>query len=132
MEIQLPDYLPSRYKNWLDVYLECAKVFSENGWPINEESKVKMYDMGSYEEQQEMMLSYGEHATAFFQELPLTLIKARALDYILPNIPTLETMYKLRSNLYYSRNYSADGNDRTIEVVDKLMNICPKEWQLFH
>lgn len=132
MEIQLPDYLPARYKNWLDLYLDIARQFNEQGVPITEETKVKLYELGDYEEQRQMMIQYGQEVVHFYQEFPMTLIKARAFDFILPNLPTQEDVYRFNYDLMMVLRYSTSGAsvDKNREIIDKLMTICPREWQL--
>lgn len=129
MEIQLPDYLPARYQNWLALYLDVIRRFKEQGCPITEETKVKLYELGDYEEQSELMQQYGEEVTHFYQEFPLTLIKARAFDFILPNLPIQEDVYKFNYDLMAASMYSASV-DKNREIIDKLMSICPRDRQL--
>lgn len=129
MEIQLPDYLPARYRNWLDLYLDVVRMFKEQGYAINEETKVKLYELGDREEQKEIAERYGEQAVHFYQEFPLTLIKARAFDFILPNLPTKEDAYNFQHYLMRASSYSASTNANS-EIIDKLMRICPSKKQL--
>lgn len=129
MEIKLPDYLPARYQNWLDLYLDVIRQFKELGISINDETKVKLYELGDYNEQKEMMAQYGEEIVHFFQEFPLTLIKARAFDFIFPNLPTQEDVYRFNYDLMTASMYSTSTN-KNREIIDKLMSICPREWQL--
>lgn len=126
MEIQLPDYLPARYKNWLELYLDVIRQFKEHGCKINEETKVKLYELGDYKEQQQMMLQYGDEVVHFYQEFPLTLIKARAFDFIFPNLPTQEDVYRFNYDLMAASAYSASVN-KNREIIDKLMSVCPRE-----
>lgn len=121
-EIELPDYLPSKYKSWYHLYLEVDKGFKEKGFVINEETKVKLFDLGSLYEQ-ELLQTYSKEVLYFYQEFPMTLIKARALDYILSKIPDLETMYKIR-NLAMSVPY-ADSS--MFEIFNNLLDISPKQ-----
>jgi hypothetical protein len=132
MEIQLPDFLPSRYPNWLALYLDVIKQFNKHGVPTNEETKVKLYEMGDHEEQEQIMEQYGDQIVHYFQEFPLTLIKARAFDFILPNLPTQEDVYRFNYDLMMASRYSTSGGsiDKNREIIDKLMSVCPREWQL--
>jgi hypothetical protein len=98
---------------------------------INEETKVKLYELGDYDEQREIMQQYGNEVVHYYQEFPLTLIKARALDFILPNIPTQEEVYRFNYELLSSAQYTSPASmDKNREIIDKLMTICPRERQL--
>jgi hypothetical protein len=132
MEIQLPDFLPSRYPNWLALYLDVIRQFNEQGVPVNEETKVKLYELGDYEEQREIMQQYGNEVVHYYQEFPLTLIKARAFDFILPSLPTQEELYRFNYDLMTASMYisSAAQSDKNREIIDKLMTICPRAWQV--
>lgn len=125
MEIKLPDYLPSRYKNWLDLYLDVVKVFNESEWPINEETTVKLYEMADYDEQRMFLMQYGAQAVHFYQEFPLTLIKSRALDQILPNLPTKDEIYHMQRSVL--SGMPAPNIQKNIEKLDQLMTICPNK-----
>src|ERR1044072_4362469 len=99
MEIQLPDFLPSRYPNWLALYLVVIREFNVQGVPLNEETKVKLYELGDYAEQREIMEQYGDEVVQYYLEFPITLIKARAFDFIIPNLPTQEEVYRFSHDL---------------------------------
>lgn len=131
MEIQLPDYLPARYKNWLDLYSDVVKQFEQQGVAITEETKVKLYELGDYHEQQELYKTYGPEVVHFYQEFPITLIKARALDLMLPNLPTKEDVYRFHCDLMTASMYSTSINamEKNNEIIDKLMRFCPREGQ---
>lgn len=132
MEIQLPDYLPARYKNWLNLYLDVARQFKEQGVEITEDTKVKLYELGDYHEQQELYKSYGPEVVHFYQEFPMTLIKARAFDFILPNLPAWEEVYRFDRDLMTASIYSSPINsmEKNREIIEKLMSICPRERHL--
>lgn len=132
MEIQLPDFLPSRYPNWLTLYLDVIRQFTEQGVPINEGTKVKLYELGDYEEQREIMRQYGNEVVHYYQEFPLILIKARAFDFIMPNLPTQEDVYRFNYDLMTASMYSSSAaqSGKNREIIDKLMTICPREWQV--
>lgn len=119
-EIQLPDYLPSRYKTWLHLYLEIQKIFAERGEIINEETTVKLYELGDYEEQK-MLRQYSEEIIYFYQHFPITIIKSRALDYVLSKLPSFEKMYEVRG-----KAMSGMYADETMyEVFNALLDVCP-------
>lgn len=122
-EIQLPDYLPSRYDNWLDLYLDVVRIFKEQGFEINDDTKVKLYELGDYEEQKEIMTQYGDRVVHFYQEFPLTLIKARAFDFIITKLPSQITMERLYYNIMTSpmRSVSVQEDHETLE---KFRSIC--------
>jgi hypothetical protein len=132
MDIQLPDYLPARYENWLILYLDVIRQFKVQGVEINEETKVKLWEMGDHDEQQQIMEQYGNQVVHYYQEFPITLIKARAFDFIIPNLPTSEDVYRFNYELMTASRYMASGDlvNKNREIIDKLMNICPREWQL--
>jgi hypothetical protein len=132
MEIQLPDFLPSRYPNWLVLYLDVIRQFNEHGVPVNEGTKVKLYELGDYNEQTELRLHYGDEVVHYYQEFPLTIIKARAFDFIFPNLPTQEDVYRFNRDIMTASMYSNSSAalDRNREIFDKLMSICPRERQL--
>lgn len=132
MEIQLPDYLPARYQNWLALYLHVIKQFTAQGISINESTKVKLYEMGDHKEQKELREQYGEEVVHFYQEFPLILIKARAFDFILPNLPSQEEVYRFRFDLHNASMYSSNANavEKNENIIGKLMSICPKDRQL--
>lgn len=112
--------------------MDIVRQFNEQGIPITEETKVKLYELGDYEEQRQMMMQYGQEVVHFYQEFPMTLIKARAFDFILPNLPTQEDVYRFNYDLMMALRYSTSGAsvDKNREIIDKLMTICPREWQL--
>lgn len=123
MEIQLPDFLPSRYKNWLELYLDVYRTMHESGCPINDETKVKLFEMGDHEEQKDLTSQYGEHIVAFYQEFPLILIKARALDFILPNLPTKDEMYSIYLG-YMSAKHCTTTVEKNAKIIEGILNIC--------
>lgn len=132
MEIQLPDYLPARYENWLVLYLDVLRQFRMQGVEITEETKVKLYELGDYDEQKELREQYGDRVVHFFQEFPMTLIKARAFDFIIPNLPAQEEVYRFSHELMTASMYSSSmrSMEKNREIIDKLMSICPREWQV--
>lgn len=132
-EIQLPDYLPSRYKTWLHLYLEIQKIFAERGEIINEETTVKFYELGDYEEQK-MLRQYSEEIIYFYQHFSITIIKSRALDYVLSKLPPFEMMYEVRgkamSGMYadqtmYELEYGARNKDGIYRICfnDELFKL---------
>ena len=120
-EIQLPDYLPSRYQSWLHLYLEIQKIFAERGETINEETTVKLYELGDYEEQK-MLRKYSEEVIHFYQHFPITVIKSRALDYVLSKLASFENMYEVRGKAM-STPYA---NQAMYQVFNDLLDVCPK------
>lgn len=120
-EIQLPDYLPSRYQSWLHLYLEIQKIFAERGEPINEETTVELYELGDYEDQK-MLRQYSEEVIHFYQHFPITTIKARALDYMLSKLPSFEKMYEVRGKAMST----PDADEAMYQVFNDLLDVCPK------
>ncbi|MBS0646778.1 MAG: hypothetical protein JSR97_09360 [Verrucomicrobia bacterium] len=119
-EIQLPDYLSSRYKTWLHLYLEIQKIFAERGEIINEETTIKLYELGDYEEQK-MLRQYSEEVIYFYQNFPIKIIKSRALDYVLSKLPSFEKMYEVGG-----KAMSGMHADQTMyEVFNALLDVCP-------
>jgi len=95
-DILLPDYLPSRYNNWLELYLEVLRIFKEQGFEVNEGTEIKLFQLGDFDEV-EMMKKFSEQVVYFYHNFPLSLIKSRALDFVLSNLPTYAQMQKVRS-----------------------------------
>lgn len=118
--IQLPDYLPSRYSSWLSLYREVIASLEANGQKITEETVVNLAEFGFLDRHS----SYSGEDVAFYQQWPLTLIKARALDFVLEKLPSFEQMIRVYNELIWSRSaavYSLTPH------IDALLNICPKQ-----
>lgn len=115
-EIQLPDYLPSRYKNWYHLYLEVEKIFTENGYELTEETKVRLSELPDFDEKE-----MSEEAILFYQEFPLPVLKARALDFIMSKIPSFDDVIKMRHYLMLP-----GGDVGVHEIVDRLLDVCPR------
>lgn len=121
-EIELPDYLPSRYDSWLHLYLEIQQIFIERGEPITEEATVKLSELGDREEQKTFR-QYSEEVIHFYQHFPITVIKARALDYVLSKLPSFDIMYEVR-NKSMASFYT---NELMYEVFNNLLDVCQKK-----
>lgn len=119
MEIKLPDYLPSRYKNWLDFYQQFVEVSSNRGFIINEETKVCVYDCMDYHEREALKM----HEVKFYQEFPLIVIKARALDYILSESPSYEDILHLKHSVLSTHLASVDLN----KILNGLLNVATRK-----
>jgi hypothetical protein len=122
-EIELPDYLPSRYRSWLHLYLEIQRLFAERGETIQEDSEVTMYELGDDEEQQ-MLRQYSEEVICFYQHFPVSLIKSRALDYVLSKLPSFEVMHEIRNRTLANLPYSY--GESIYQSLNGLLSICPR------
>lgn len=121
-EVELPDYLPSKYQNWFELYLAVVKVLEDQGG-INDETTVKLYDLGTKEEQQAFREN-SEEVTYFYQHFPVTLIKSRALDYILGRMPNKEDLLKLYSAVVYN-HYSSDSERSSMRAILYIFDKIP-------
>lgn len=117
MKVALPDYLPSRYESWLEYYYEIVRIFKEQGRELNDETIIKRYDFGDYNEHKEMK-KYDQGIVSFYQEVPFMLIKSRALDFIISHLPTKSALYPIFCNAYI--------NGDSDKVVNNLFKICPE------
>ena len=75
-EIELPDYLPARYRSWLHLYRDIVRTFKERGYPLTEQTEVKLNEFG-----------FNDPAF-FYHSFTLGVIKSRALDYVLSELPS--------------------------------------------
>jgi hypothetical protein len=122
-EIQLPDYLPSRYKSWLHLYLEVQQAFAERGESFDEETTINMCELGDREEREMLINQFGEEVV-LYQHFPVTLIKARAFDFILSKLPTFKELINIRSAAM-----GADWctNESMWEVFNNLLKLYPAQ-----
>ncbi|MCR9252309.1 MAG: hypothetical protein NXI20_17925 [bacterium] len=100
--LKLPDYLPSRYNNWLEVYYDIESVFKEHQIEILEDTIVKLADF--------------DFEVDAYQEFPITLIKSRAFDFMLDGMAD----YNKTLEFYYSYRQSNQLNPTTQEY-DKII-----------
>jgi hypothetical protein len=70
-----------------------------------------------------MLRQYSEEVIYFYHHFPITVIKSRALDYVLSKLPSFEKMYEVRG-----KAMSGMHADQTMyEVFNKLLDVCPKK-----
>ena len=123
-EIQLPDYLPSRYKNWLHLYLTIKRELGNRGEDVDIMESVKLYEGQDYEERQ-----MSREMIDFYQQFPVQLIKARALDFVLSKLPSFEDLYSFAGS-WHSVVPMTAGNVHTADafkMFNDLLDICPKK-----
>lgn len=87
-EIKLPDYLPSRYGSWLNLYRSVLASLQSQGIKPEDTTEIFLKEMFREDE-------YSCHETTIAsQSWPLYVIKSRALDEVLPNLPTQKEVYQ--------------------------------------
>lgn len=118
-EIQLPDFLPSRYRSWLELYRDLQKTFKEQGISITEETTIKIAEFGTKEEMDLFKKQFGCDVT-LYNHFSITLIKARALDEVLSKLPSSEKLRKVR-NTAMSGLYNSD--QEMFQIFNDLLSI---------
>jgi hypothetical protein len=93
----------------------CYQNFTEKGFELNEKTLVRLFELPDFDE-----TKMDEEYIVFYQEFPLTLIKARALDFIMYNLPTFENVLELNSVAGYFGNAL---NKDVFVTIEKLFKI---------
>ena len=118
----MPDYLPSRYKSWLHFYLEIKEIAIKLGGQLDEDSMVKIIEFADHKEL-ELLKQYSDEVVRYYHQFPLAQVKARALDYVLSKLPSIEKMNELRSKVT-----PAVYNDESLrKIMDDLLDLYPKK-----
>jgi hypothetical protein len=121
-EVELPDYLPGRYKNWLHLYLTVKRELSMRGEDIDKAEVVRLYEGPDFEERE-----MSSEMIDFYQQFPVSLIKSRALDFILSKLPTFEDLYSF-AGPWHSATFMAAGNYADFDTIfNNLLDVCPKK-----
>lgn len=108
---ELPDYLPSKYKNWFDFYKQVMEDIESSGHPFNDDSVI-----GISEHYSEADLA-GHPKTVFTQRFKLSVLKIRAFDFIYSKLPTVEFLWKIE-NALQTLHLITDSEDK-----DMLMGL---------
>lgn len=85
--IELPDYLPSRYKNWYDLYFQVIREFEKRGEPTPNNMEISLLDFG-YD------LEHND-SPVFKQTYTIGELKIRAFDFLIEHLPTRNTVRDL-------------------------------------
>lgn len=99
--IKLPDYLPSRFKSWLQLYVHINRILTEQGITITEDLKIRFSEYLDAEE----MKMFSEQEIMFYHEFPLTIIKARAFDELLASMPDFQDFIEIQETIYLNSRY---------------------------
>lgn len=118
--IELPDVLPSRYQSWLEVYLHAIKAFE--GREYNDSTEVSLVQMGYHHHDLKGEVKETEELTLFANTWPLHVLKSRALDYVLENIPSPKMMANIRHATFM--NFSATRQEDMSKVLSNLMDLA--------
>ena len=102
------------------MYIHVTSDLKQAGIEITEETNIKIYEGASPEELSEMEQLYGERID-MYQQIPITVIKSRALDELLAGFPDPNTIYNARSVIY---SMSKDGGDKLENFFNKQMDIA--------
>lgn len=103
--VHLPDYLPSRFRNWLHFYTETLSLFKQHNWSLNDDTTIKYYEYGVYDTDHELVEQLRD--TAFVQEIKFLDVKLRAFDYLVSQLPAFEDVREL----IYSSMRGIQGRD---------------------
>lgn len=115
-QVQLPDYLPSRYRSWYDLYLDILRSAKSQGTDLPDDTIVNLLDYGFEEESLKNIYS----DTFFYQEWPLIVIKSRALDDVISQLPTLKELISIKRAL-------PPNLPEATNFINKVLMLCAKK-----
>lgn len=104
------------------MYLTIKRELSSRGEDLDTMECVKLYEAGDFNERQA-----NAEMIDFYQQFPVSLIKARALDFVLSKLPSFEALYSFTGQWHSVAYMTANGNDDFIKMLNDLLDVCPKK-----
>lgn len=115
--IELPDYLPSQFKNWLDFYYEIKN----KGYDQMETIELSIWDDTKIE-----WRSQFNEDVDFYHKFPMWVVRERALNHLLTKLPDFDSMINLIDSYLSSRQNMGEIMENK-EILDKILSICERK-----